>query len=280
MSLAPPSLPPAGRPPSRRRGAAWRILPLPVLALAAVAAWLALGQGGSSRAAHGTVAASAAPTRAVIAPARAPVRTIRTRTHLPAVADPEAAQSFPDPTAAANHAAAITPAQAISDIAPGAPSDAEVARELAQLQRLQQGQRRDARGGAVDATGQAQAPAGAPAAIARVIAGGDAIADFPYVYGGGHASFIDTAYDCSGSVSYALAAGGFLTAPLVSGDFMGWGAPGPGRWISIYANPGHMWMVVAGLRFDTSGRSGPLGSRWSTNSRGTAGFVVRHPPGF
>lgn len=280
MSLAPPSAPPSAPPPSPRRAAARRILPLPVLALTAVAAWLAFGQGGSSRTARGSVASTVAPARAVIVPARGPVRTIHARAHLPAVGDPEAAQSFPDPTAAATHAAAITPAQAVSDIAPGAPSDAQVARELAQLQRLQQGQSHGSRGGTVDQTGQAQAPAGAPAAIARVIAGGDAIANFPYVYGGGHGSFIDTAYDCSGSVSYALAAGGFLAAPLVSGDFMTWGAPGPGRWISIYSNPGHVWMVVAGLRFDTSGRSGPLGSRWSTNPRGTAGFAVTHPPGF
>lgn len=126
--------------------------------------------------------------------------------------------------------------------------------------------------------GQAQAPPGAPPAVARVIAAGNAIAGLPYVYGGGHAGFRANAYDCSGSVSYALAAAGLVNAPMASGPFMSWGEPGPGRWITIYANPGHMFMVVGGWRFDTSAlRQG--GTRWSQSMRGTGGLVARHPAG-
>jgi hypothetical protein len=93
-----------------------------------------------------------------------------------------------------------------------------------------------------------------------VIAGANAIANFPYVYGGGHASFVDNAYDCSGSVSYALAAGGLLSAPETSGQLESWGAPGPGKWITVYANAGHTYMYVniggAWMLYDTAGRSG------------------------
>ena len=90
---------------------------------------------------------------------------------------------------------------------------------------------------------------------------------------------MDNAYDCSGSVSYALAAAGLVAQPLTSGDLMSWGAPGPGKWISVYASAGHTYMYVAGVRFDTSGRDGPLGSRWQPAARDNAGFVVRHWPG-
>lgn len=126
--------------------------------------------------------------------------------------------------------------------------------------------------------GQAQAPAGAPAAVGLVTAAGNAIAGLPYLYGGGHGGFKDTAYDCSGSVSYALAAAGLVSSPMTSGAFMSWGDPGPGRWITTYANGGHMFMVVAGWRFDTSALSGG-GTRWTRSMRPTGGFVARHPPG-
>jgi cell wall-associated NlpC family hydrolase len=131
----------------------------------------------------------------------------------------------------------------------------------------------------VSTGGHAQTPTGAPDVIARIIAGGNAIAKFPYIWGGGHGSFVDSGYDCSGSVSYALAAAGLLDSPLVSGQFAKWGAPGPGKWVTIYANDGHVFMYVAGLRFDTSGRDGPFGSRWQTAPRSLAGFEVRHPAG-
>ena len=113
----------------------------------------------------------------------------------------------------------------------------------------------------------------------RVIAAANAIAGRPYVYGGGHGSFDSAGYDCSGSVSYALHGGGLLSAPLDSGAFMSWGAPGPGQHITIYANPGHVYMTVDGRRFDTSARS-ETGSRWTGTGRSGSGYVVRHPPGY
>jgi peptidoglycan hydrolase CwlO-like protein len=130
----------------------------------------------------------------------------------------------------------------------------------------------------VDAGGLAQAPADAPAAVKQVVAAGNAIAGLPYSYGGGHGSFRANAYDCSGSVSYALAAAGLLSSPLDSTGFESWGEPGPGRWITVYANVGHAFMVVAGWRFDTSALSGG-GTRWTRAMRGSGGFVARHPPG-
>jgi peptidoglycan hydrolase CwlO-like protein len=131
---------------------------------------------------------------------------------------------------------------------------------------------------AVNTHGMVQAPAGAPAAVAQVIAAGNAIATLPYIYGGGHASFHANGYDCSGSVSYALAAAGLVSSPMVSGAFENWGAPGPGRWITVYANAGHVWMEVAGWRFDTVALA-QGGTRWARGGGEFAGFVVRHPPG-
>ena len=112
----------------------------------------------------------------------------------------------------------------------------------------------------------------------RIIRAGNRIADFPYKYGGGHGTWNDTGYDCSGSVSYALHGAGLLSSPLTSGGFMSWGAAGKGRWVTIYANPSHVYMVVAGRRFDTTGRS-ESGTRWQAEQRSSAGYVVRHPPG-
>jgi cell wall-associated NlpC family hydrolase len=131
----------------------------------------------------------------------------------------------------------------------------------------------------IDAGGMAQAPAGAPAAVRQVIAAGNAIAGLPYSYGGGHGSFRANAYDCSGSVSYALAAAGLLSSPLDSTGFESWGQPGAGQWITVYANAGHAFMVVAGWRFDTGALSQD-GTRWSRAMRSTGGFVARHPAGF
>jgi cell wall-associated NlpC family hydrolase len=133
-------------------------------------------------------------------------------------------------------------------------------------------------GVAINTGGMVQPPPGAPAAVARVIAAGNAIATLPYIWGGGHASFHASGYDCSGSVSYALAGGGLLSSPLDSTGFMSWGAPGPGRWITVYANPTHAWMEVAGWRFDTVALA-TSGTRWSRGGGEFAGFVARHPPG-
>jgi peptidoglycan hydrolase CwlO-like protein len=131
---------------------------------------------------------------------------------------------------------------------------------------------------AIDTGGMVQAPAGAPEAVRQVIAAGNAIATLPYIYGGGHASFQADGYDCSGSVSYALAAAGLVTSPMVSGGFEDWGEPGPGRWITVYANAGHVWMEVAGWRFDTVALA-EGGTRWSQGGGEFSGFVVRHPAG-
>jgi cell wall-associated NlpC family hydrolase len=115
-----------------------------------------------------------------------------------------------------------------------------------------------------------------PARVRRVIAAANRIAHAPYRYGGGHGNWHDSGYDCSGSVSYALHGAGLLSSALDSGRFMGWGDPGPGRWVTIYAKPSHAYMVVAGRRFDTSGRSD---TRWQADLRTDGGYVVRHPRG-
>jgi len=131
---------------------------------------------------------------------------------------------------------------------------------------------------ALTSNGLAVAPLDAPDVVQTVIQAGNQIARLPYRYGGGHSTWVDTAYDCSASISFAFAAAGMISAPMVSGDLAQWGDPGPGRWITIYANGGHTFMYVAGLRFDTGGLSA-TGSRWQATSRDTAGFAVRHPPG-
>jgi peptidoglycan hydrolase-like protein with peptidoglycan-binding domain len=130
----------------------------------------------------------------------------------------------------------------------------------------------------VGSDGLAIAPANAPDQVKQIIAAGNEIAKKPYHYGGGHGKWQDTGYDCSGSVSYALHGAGLLDQALPSGDFMSWGESGPGQWVTIYANGGHMYMVVAGLRFDTSGRQQD-GTRWHAESRSSSGYTVVHPPG-
>jgi peptidoglycan hydrolase-like protein with peptidoglycan-binding domain len=114
--------------------------------------------------------------------------------------------------------------------------------------------------------------------ISGMIAAGNRIAHTPYIYGGGHSSFNAAGYDCSGSVSYVLHGGGLLNTPLDSSQFMSWGEPGRGRHVTIYANPGHVYMVVNGRRYDTSAVS-ETGSRWTGTMRSSSGYVVRHPSG-
>jgi peptidoglycan hydrolase-like protein with peptidoglycan-binding domain len=126
--------------------------------------------------------------------------------------------------------------------------------------------------------GLAVPPADAPQVVKDVIEAGNRIATKPYRYGGGHGKWEDSAYDCSGSVSYALHGGDLLDSPMPSGSFTNWGQAGAGRWITIYTHGGHMYMVVAGLRFDTSGRA-QTGSRWQKAMRSPSGFTVRHPKG-
>jgi cell wall-associated NlpC family hydrolase len=170
---------------------------------------------------------------------------------------------------------------------PGAPTDAEVRAELREARAALTRFRRYLDTTAflptgprarVLADGSAMAPEDAPEVVKRVIMAANAIAKFPYKWGGGHGAWRDDGYDCSGSVSFALAAAGLLDRPLTSGLFMNYGAEGPGEWITIYTNQGHVFMVVAGLRFDTSGR-GRAGTRWQAAPRSIDGFVVRHIPG-
>ena len=130
----------------------------------------------------------------------------------------------------------------------------------------------------ITSDGQAVAPEDAPEAVKQIIAAGNKIAKLPYKWGGGHGRWEDTGYDCSGSVSYALRGAGLLKSPLASYDYFDWGQSGKGQWVTIYTNSGHMYMTVAGIRFDTSGR-GPKGSRWQTAMRDNSGFQVRHPAG-
>lgn len=125
--------------------------------------------------------------------------------------------------------------------------------------------------------GKAIAPASAPLRVKRVINWANRIRNKPYVYGGGHASFESSGYDCSGSVSYALRGGRFVSSPMASTGYMNWGKRGRGKWITVYSNSGHAYMVVAGLRFDTSMTPGD-GPGWSRSMRSTPGsFSVRHP---
>lgn len=136
----------------------------------------------------------------------------------------------------------------------------------------------DVGGLAINPGGAVQPPPGAPEAVVRMIAAGNAIATLPYIWGGGHASFQSPGYDCSGSVSYVLAAAGLLSSPETSGEFESYGDPGPGQWVTIYANAGHVWMTIAGWRFDTVALAED-GTRWSRGGGEYDGFVVRHPVG-
>jgi hypothetical protein len=137
--------------------------------------------------------------------------------------------------------------------------------------------------------GRVVAPASAPTRVQRVIEAANRLVEKPYRYGGGHQPFRrgwhDSGYDCSGAVSYALYGGRFLRSPLPSGPMMMWGEEGPGRWITVYAHGGHAYVVIAGLRFDTSMRDpdapGPgTGPRWSRTLRTSSAFVARHPRGY
>jgi hypothetical protein len=129
-------------------------------------------------------------------------------------------------------------------------------------------------------SGIALAPPGAPERVAGTINAANTIVGRPYVWGGGHGSWYDRGYDCSGAVSFALAGGGFLSQPLASSQLASWGAPGPGRWITIYASPSHVYAVIAGLRWDTVGDARGSGPRWHVAGSPPAGFVARHPPGY
>jgi cell wall-associated NlpC family hydrolase len=142
------------------------------------------------------------------------------------------------------------------------------------------GARTSATCGASLVDGRAVAPPGAPTAVKQVVAAANQINGRPYVWGGGHVSWFTQGYDCSGAVGYALHGAGLLDVTVVSGQLASWGDSGVGRWITVYANAQHVFMVVAGLRFDTRGdRPGVSGPRWHLASVDPRGFVARHPTG-
>ena len=133
--------------------------------------------------------------------------------------------------------------------------------------------------------GVAYAPALAPIQVQRAIWAGNKIRHKPYIYGGGHGSFVAAGYDCSGSVSYVLHAAGLLKTPYDSSDFMGWGQHGTGQWITVYTNPAHAFIEIAGIRFDTSSEGDPhpapgSGPHWRPLMQATSAFSARHPAGF
>ncbi|HEX4483061.1 MAG TPA: hypothetical protein VH081_04690 [Solirubrobacteraceae bacterium] len=274
-----------------------------VLAAALIAVAIVLVVRGGSSHQHGTSAKAAsghassasrshassasAPSAPATSASPAAGASAGKRVNVVEAADPEEANSFPAP-ASVHHKAASTPAKASEQVvAAGAPSDAEVKQELKQMQAAERSAAQEQKqrlkpvpgGESVGGNGTIPIAANVPETVQRVIAGANAIADFPYVFGGGHASFVDNAYDCSGSVSYALAAGGLIGAPETSGELEHWGAAGPGRYITVFANAGHTYMYVDGVLFDTAGRSGVYASRWQVEPTDNAGYVVRHPPG-
>jgi hypothetical protein len=138
-------------------------------------------------------------------------------------------------------------------------------------------------GKAILVDGRAIPPANAPLAVRQVIAAANKIRTRPYIWGGGHARWFDRGYDCSGAVSFALHGGKLLSSPMPSGPMEGWGAPGRGRWITVYANAAHAYAVIAGLRWDTAGNeNGESGPRWHEGTAAAASgiFVARHPVGY
>jgi cell wall-associated NlpC family hydrolase len=239
------------------------------LARRTLAAFVVLGVLGLGAA----VAAAALPGSLSEVAATAPT-TPAPEARLPAP-HPQAVE--PEVGVAADDAPDSSPSSSAADA--GAPDDAQIRRELRELKSLaSRAELPVGAKGRVLADGRAVAPREAPAIVRDVIRAGNVIAKTPYLWGGGHGSWSSVGYDCSGSVSFALAGADLLDAPLVSGDLARWGASGPGRWITIYANAGHVFMVVAGLRFDTGALSGS-GTRWQPTGRGTAGFAARHPEG-
>ena len=134
----------------------------------------------------------------------------------------------------------------------------------------------------VAALGLAAAPMSAPAAVQQIVWAGNQLIGLPYIFGGGHGSFVSPGYDCSGTVSFALHGADLLPAPMDSSEFMGWGEHGVGQWVTVFSNPEHAYMTIAGLRLDTSPADDPSnreGPRWRPLRPENHGFVKRHPLG-
>jgi hypothetical protein len=229
---------------------------------ALIGGWFALGAAGQDKpAAKAAKAAKAAAAEVQLPP-------------LPKSSSPRVIQPVAgEPTASADAASAPDPGLSDAGDAPTRPASKAV-----------QGKYKASGGSnAVShaialGNGVALPPLEAPDAVKQIIEAGNGIARTPYIWGGGHGKWLDKGYDCSGSVSFALASAGLLSTSLTSGQLASWGQPGKGRWVTIYANAGHVFLEVAGIRFDT-GAQRVTGSRWANDGRSTAGFVARHPAG-
>ena len=235
-----------------------------LVVVAAVALVAALSSSSGDTGSTPAAAKAATPL-----PPRAQADAIPTRNRRAKVVEPVAGETA---------ASAALPVEEPADSTP-VPTGAASATSTARLKR-DTGPTSDAAVSQADVlkNGIALPPIEAPEPVRQIIEAGNSIARTPYLWGGGHGKWLDKGYDCSGSVSYALASAGLLNAPLDSGRLMGWGAPGKGKWVTIYTNPGHVYLVVAGVRFDTSGTRS-TGSRWQKTMRPGGGFVARHPPG-
>ena len=218
-------------------------------------------------------------------PARGPAATLRTQAQQPDdeidLGDVEvpSRKKRPERESREEEVARLERESRQGDDAPvaSAPSDDEV---RAELRELRKGGGITEKGMRLNSDGEAEAPPDAPTEVQRVIRAGNVVARAPYRWGGGHGRWLDDGYDCSGSVSFALFSAGLLDSPLNSSGLARWGKPGRGRWITIYANDGHVFMDVGGLRFDTSGRDSRTGgSRWQLDRRPGGAYAVRHWPG-
>jgi len=225
--------------------------------------------GCATQARQATVASPPARTASTVAAAPTPQSHPQAIEPLAGAASPAVAQPAPSGPASVSVGPPSTGlAQPISD--------AEVRQELAAS-----GLAASTSQATLTTDGLALAPLDAPLAVQEVIAAGNEIAHLPYRWGGGHVTYEDTAYDCSGSISFVFEAAHLLSGPVVSGDLTNWGDPGPGKWITIFANAGHTFMYVAGLRFDTVALA-ETGSRWSNRAADEPDlrtFAIRHPPG-
>ena len=236
-----------------------------------VAGWLAIGAAGDSAPVHSSSKSSSSSSEAV-GSAKLPPLPSKLR---PKVVQPEAGSSS---STDAETESVTDPGLTDAGPAPKAPASTGGRRLNGVL--------RDAGGGVNKATalsnGVALPPLEAPEAVRQIIEAGNSIARAPYKWGGGHGRLVDRGYDCSGAVSYGLIRTTMLRAPMVSGSFARWGAAGAGRWVSVYANAGHVYLEVAGLRLDTSAvgdHTGRTGVRWRPAIGRRAGFAARHPAG-
>jgi cell wall-associated NlpC family hydrolase len=187
---------------------------------------------------------------------------------------PAAGAAQAPPPAEVGNAGVVSVGSGSGGALPQPVSDAQVRAELAAS-----GLNANAQQATLTPAGLAISPIGAPQTVQQVIDAGNQIAHLPYRFGGGHGTFEDNAYDCSGSISFVFAAARLLGTTVTSGELMNWGDPGPGKWITVFASAGHTFMYIAGLRFDTVALA-QTGSRWSNRSASErGGFVARHPPG-